>query len=307
MKFRKLTAVFTAEDIALAEEVICHVFFLFNLKGVVCDIPIPEPDEGFGTQTLAPPEENAIIGFLPDMDSSDLIIDKILQKLAALADIGVEVTTRTDIVDEEDWADAWKEFFHVTRITDRLVVKPDWKPHTPAPQDVVIHIDPGMAFGTGTHPTTAMCLALIEDFMVPGHTLLDVGCGSGILMIAGAKLGASHSTGIDTDPLAVEISRRNLLKNQIPKAAFHLAVGTLDQSPCTPYDMVTANIIAQVIVEIMGDITSRLTADGIAILSGIIRERKPDVLAAADRNHLVVVAEKRQEEWVALALRHRQG
>jgi ribosomal protein L11 methyltransferase len=281
---------------------ICHVFFSFNLKGVVCDIPIPEPDEGFGTSTLPLPEQNAIIGYLPDMDASDIIIEQIKEKLAALADLNVQVSIT--VVDEKDWADAWKDYFNVTRITDRIVVKPEWKSHTPTPEDIVIHIDPGMAFGTGTHPTTAMCLELIEACLVPGQTVLDVGCGSGILMIAAAKLGAEHLTGIDTDPMAVDITRDNLTKNKVDPDRLHLTATTLDRTPETTYDLVVANIIAQVIVDITGDIKQRMAPDGRAILSGIIQERKPDVLRALSDNGLDIIKEKNMGEWVALVVGH---
>ena len=303
MKFIKITAGFQAPSLELAEEMICHIFFSFKLKGVVCDIPIPEPDEGFGTQTLDPPEQNAIIGYLPAMDSSELALEKITQKLAGLESAGVQVRVSREIVDEKDWADAWKDYFNVTRITDRIVVKPEWKAHDPAPDELVIHIDPGMAFGTGTHPTTAMCLELIETHLRPGQTLLDVGCGSGILMIAGAKLGAGSITGIDTDPMAVEISGQNMLKNRIPKDRFHLKTATLDQLPQSPHDLIVANIIAQVLADIAEDLEKRMHADSIAILSGIIRERKPDVLAALTAAGLETSEEKTQGEWVALTVR----
>jgi ribosomal protein L11 methyltransferase len=305
MKFKKLTAVFQADSLELAEELICHVFFSFNLKGVVCDIPIPEPDEGFGTRTLAPPDENAIIGYIPDIDSAGLTLAKIREKLDSLSDEGIRVATRIETVDEEDWAHAWKEYFNVTRVTDRIVVKPEWKPYSPEPGELVIRIDPGMAFGTGTHPTTAMCLALLEAHMTPGASQLDVGCGSGILMVAGAMLGAAKITGIDTDPMAVDITRANLEKNQIPSSLVTLSVGTLDQTAAEPYDMITANIIAQVIVDIMDNIRDRLAPGGTAILSGIITDREPDVLDTIGKNELTVVEQTRQEEWVALAVRHR--
>ena len=300
MKFKKLRAEFTSRDIDLAEELICHVFFSFNLKGVVCDIPIPEPDEGFGTDTLQPPEQNAIIGYLPDIDSSELIISQIKEKLAALADAGIEITPTIEIVDEKDWADAWKDYFNVTRITDRIVVKPEWKPYESSPGEIVIHIDPGMAFGTGTHPTTAMCLELIDETLRPGQTVLDVGCGSGILMIAAAGLDAATLTGIDTDPVAVDITRENLDKNAVPADRYTLVATTLDQIPAEPYDMVVANIIAQVIVDISGDIRKRMARNGLAILSGIIQERLPDVLEALAANELEVLEEKTTGDWKAL-------
>ena len=306
MKFKKVIARFNTDNIALAEEVISHIFFSYNLKGVICEVPIPEPDEGFGTHTLPVPSENSIIGYFPDTDDSDSVIAGIRQRLGALADMDVEVDTRSEVVDEKDWAHAWKAYFNVTRITDRIVVKPDWKPYDPKPHDIVIHIDPGMAFGTGTHPTTFMCLELVEAFMTQGASLLDVGCGSGILMIAGAKLGASAMAGIDTDPVAVEITKENLEKNGIPTDRISLMATTLDQTPETRYDFITANIIAQVIVQILPDIARRLAPDGYAILSGIIEERMPDVQKALDASNLECIKKHQEAEWVAMAVGHKK-
>ncbi len=305
MKFKKITAEFNADTIELAEEMICNVFFSFNLKGVVCNVPIPEPDEGFGTNTLPLPEQNAIIGYLPDMDASDMIIEKIQEKLADLSPLGIDITVCVDVVDEKDWADAWKDYFNVTRITDRIVVKPEWKPYTPTPNDVVIHIDPGMAFGTGTHPTTAMCLECMEFHLAAGQTVLDVGCGSGILMIAAAKLGAANICGIDVDPMAVDITQKNLKKNNIDPTLYTLETTTLDSTPETHYDLIVANIIAQVIVDIAGEIKKRMAPKGAAILSGIIKDRRADVLGAMDANGLKLAAEHVTDEWVAMVVCHK--
>ncbi|PIE61489.1 MAG: 50S ribosomal protein L11 methyltransferase [Desulfobacterales bacterium] len=305
MKFKKITAEFNTEAIELAEEMISHVFFSFNLKGVVCNVPIPEPDEGFGTNTLPLPEQNAIIGYLPEMDASDMIIEKIRAKLSDLSFMGICINVRIDVVDEKDWADAWKDYFNVTRITDRIVVKPEWKPYTPKPADVVIHIDPGMAFGTGTHPTTAMCIECMETHLTSGQTVLDVGCGSGILMIAAAKLGAANIFGIDVDPMAVDITRKNLEKNKIDPSLYALETTTLDTIPNTHYDLIVANIIAQVIVDIAGDIKKRMVPQGVAILSGIIKDRRADVLDAMNANGLVLTTEHLTDEWVAMVVCHK--
>ena len=143
---------------------------------------------------------------------------------------------------------------------------------------------------------------MIEQFFVPGSDFLDVGTGSGILMIAAAKLGAQKMTGIDTDELAIRISRENLDKNQVDPHRYELACTTLDQTLEKLHDMIVANIIAQVIVEIMGNIQQRLAKNGIAILSGIIQERKPDILSALKENHLTIIHEIIDEEWVALAV-----
>jgi len=306
MKFKKVIARFDAENIELAEEVICYIFFSFNLKGVICEVPIPEPDEGFGTQTLKKPEHNSIIGYLPDTDDSDIMISKIKKRLAGLSEMAVQVDVLSEIVDEKDWAHAWKDYFNVTRITDKIVVKPEWKDYTPAPGEIIIHIDPGMAFGTGTHPTTSMCLALLEDHVQPGKTLLDVGCGSGILMICAAKLGAKTMTGIDVDPMAVDITRQNLEKNDIAFDGVTLGAATLDKTPEIGYDLICANIIAQVIAAIMPDIAARLAPDGKAILSGIIEERLPDIYAALDTQNLECVKKVTWDEWVALVVGHKK-
>jgi len=304
MKFKKITAAFETENTPLAEELICDLFFSFNLKGVVCNVPLEEPDEGFGTHTLPLPDQNSIVGYFPDMDSSDIIFEKIQTRAMELTQFGIQVKIEMEIVDEKDWADAWKTYFNVTRISDRIVIKPDWKDYEPAPDDIVIHLDPGMAFGTGTHPTTAMCLRMIQQFLVPGAGFLDVGTGSGILMIAAAGLGANRLTGIDTDEVAVGISKKNLDKNKVNPLLYSLACTTLDQTPKKTYDLIAANIIAQVIVDIMPDIEKRIAPDGVAILSGIIRERKPDVLAALETSNLHIYHETNEGDWVALAVRH---
>jgi len=304
MKFKKITAAFETENIVLAEELICDIFFSFNLKGVVCNVPIEEPDEGFGTSTLPLPQENSIVGYLPDMDSSNIVLEKILTGLKDLSPLGIPIKAQVEIVDEKEWADAWKAYFNVTRITDKIVIKPDWREFDPAPDDIVIHLDPGMAFGTGTHPTTSMCIQMIQQFLLPGSKFLDVGTGSGILMVAAARLGAKQMAGIDTDEVAVEISKKNLEKNRVNPLLYTLDCTTLDLTPKKTYDLIAANIIAQVIVDIMQDLKARMAPKGIAILSGIIRERKPDITAALKKNSLTSIHETDDGEWVGLAVKH---
>ena len=302
MKFKKVIAAFESENLILAEELICDIFFSFRLKGVICNIPLEEPDEGFGTETLPPLEEYSIEGYFPDMDSSDLVIRDIKTRTADLAPLGVQVNVRVESVDEEDWAHAWKEYFNVTHITDRIVIKPAWKAHQPKADEVIIELDPGMAFGTGTHPTTFMCLKQIEQFLKPGCDFLDVGCGSGILSIAAGKLGAGTLTALDNDANAVDISRENLSANGVD--GVQLFTGTLDQAEEKPYDLIAANIIAQVLTAIMGDIKVRLAPRGMVILSGIIMDRRPDILAALEAQDLKIVHEDRMDEWVTLAVTH---
>ncbi|MBU1193580.1 MAG: 50S ribosomal protein L11 methyltransferase [Proteobacteria bacterium] len=303
MKFAKLIARFDAPDITIAEELICDIFFSFHLKGVVCDVPLEEPDEGFGTHTLPIPDTFSITGFIPLLDTTDIILKKIKEKLSDLSALNIQVDTTVQIVDEKDWADAWKQFFEVTRVTDQIIIKPNWKAYTPKKGELVIHLDPGMAFGTGTHPTTFMCLQMIETHLRCGASFLDIGTGSGILMIAAAKLGAASLLGIDTDPVAIQVTHENLAKNNLSQDLYTLACTTADKADKGPFTIIAANIISQVIVDILVHISERMDSDSVAILSGIIKERQDDVLKAISQNHLIVIQQEYTDEWVALAVK----
>jgi ribosomal protein L11 methyltransferase len=305
MEYRKIIAAFEAENPALAEELICDMFFSSGIKGVVCCLPLTEPDEGFGTPTPMVPGGNRIEGYLPEAPDADHILAQLTRRAGELLQDGIHVNIQAETVADQDWADAWKQHFHVIRITDRIVVKPAWQPFDPEPGDLVIHLDPGMAFGTGTHPSTCMCLRQIQAGLTPGQTFLDVGCGSGILMIAAAGLGASRVVGVDTDPAAVAVAEENLEKNNVPRDQYLLCAGTLDQMDQmdqTEYDLIAANIIAQTLVAIMADIRKRMAPGGRAVLSGIIRERQQEVDAALQQHGLVILNRDTDAEWVTITV-----
>ena len=303
MQFKKIIVQFDSENLILAEELICDIFFSFNLKGVICDIPLDEPDEGFGTNTLAKPEIYSIAGFLPLLDSSDILFEKIKKKALNLSDYNIKIDIKTEIVDEKDWSESWKAYFNVTPITDRITIKPAWKDYDARKDEIIIHLDPGMAFGTGTHPSTAMCIKLIETYLEPGSIFLDIGTGSGILMIIAAKLGAWRIIGIDNDEVAIKVAQKNLAKNEINTGLFDLTCTTLDKTDPIPYDCIAANIIAHVIVDILPGISMRMTENTTTILSGIIKERQNEILAALEKNHLFIIHEEYMDEWVALAVK----
>jgi ribosomal protein L11 methyltransferase len=306
MKFNEITIQFESQDNIIAEELVCNIFFSFSLKGVVCNVPIPEPDEGFGTDTLARPRTCSVTGYLPMIDSSDIIIEKIRQKAYELGESGIRTQVRIRPVDEQDWAEAWKQYFEVTRITDRLVVKPLWKKYMPDKNEIIIHLDPGMAFGTGTHPTTAMCLELIESNLVEGDDFLDIGTGSGILMIAAAKLGAAHMTGIDTDELAVEVAGRNLEINGIAPETYDLKCAGIDSVTTRPFRLIAANIIAGVIVHILPMIAQRMTEKSTAIISGILKEQKNEIKKALESCSLGIIQTICKEEWISFAIKKKE-
>jgi ribosomal protein L11 methyltransferase len=304
MEYRKIIAAFETDNLVLAEELICDMFFSAGITGVVCHLPLDQPDDGFDDPAPVPDPENRIEGYLPDTADAGHVMARLFRRAEDLGRDGIHVALRVETVADQDWAHAWKAHFHVMRITDRIVIKPAWKSFDPNPGDLVIHLDPGMAFGTGTHPSTCMCLKQIQGLLVPGRSFLDVGCGSGILMIAAAGLGAARITGIDTDSTAVAVAGENLAKNGIDPGRYRLFTGTLDQTAQEPFDLIAANIIAQTLVAIMGDIRQRLAPHGRAVLSGIIRQRQPDVEAALVRHGLTVLNLDSEEEWVTMTVGH---
>jgi ribosomal protein L11 methyltransferase len=202
-------------------------------------------------------------------------------------------------VAEEDWVEAWKERLKVLRIGRHIVIRPSWRDYAPEPGDVVIQLDPGMAFGTGLHPTTQMCLAALEALMRPEAAVLDLGTGSGILAIAAAKLGAGRVLAVDRDSLAVKTARGNLLTNGV-QGVVSVMEGSL-QDVLGSYDLVVVNILAKVIVEMMEEgLATRLYPGGRLITAGIIADQVSEVVAALERGGLAAVERQQREDWVCL-------
>ena len=211
---------------------------------------------------------------------------------------------RTRIVHEVDWAEAWKAYFPVLRVGRRLVIRPTWRRHRREPDDVVLALDPGMAFGTGLHPTTRLCLAALEGLAdqgrIEGARVLDVGCGSGILAIAALKLGASGALGVDTDPIAVESTLANARRNQLVRR-FRARIGSVPSGQ-PPFDVVLANLIAGVLVPLAGALRDELRPGGALLASGIFVDREAEVATAFEAAGLLVRERFSEGDWVALAV-----
>jgi ribosomal protein L11 methyltransferase len=214
-----------------------------------------------------------------------------------------ELTTR--IVHEADWSEAWKAHFPVLRVGRRIVIKPTWRRHRRADGDVVLALDPGMAFGTGLHPTTRLCLAGVEAIadrgLIDGARVLDVGCGSGILAIAALKLGAGEAFGIDTDPIAIEATTANAARNRLARR-IRAREGSLPTG-AGPFDVVLANLIAGLLVPLAPLLRDELRPGGVLLASGIFIDREADVSRAFEAAGLQVVGRSVEGEWVALEAR----
>ena len=222
---------------------------------------------------------------------------------------GIPYRMETDqTLAEEDWANAWKRFYHPTHLGERLVVCPSWEQYAPAPQELVMTLDPGMAFGSGTHHTTRLCCELLEHLPVEGARVLDMGTGSGILSIAALMLGAEEAVGVDIDRVAVRTAAENAAENGFGADRFTAVTADLVHQPLGEeltrggFDIVLANIVADVIIELAPAIARHLKPGGHLVASGIILPRREEVIAALEAEGLTVAGDREQEGWCALLM-----
>ena len=251
---------------------------------------------------MAPPTSVVVMTCLP-MDSTTSRKREMIDagiRLIAILEPGTSLEDR--VVDEDEWETAWKSRFTIKHIGKRLVLKPTWQIYRPAPGDVVIELDPGMAFGTGHHPTTRTCLEQLERLLVPGMRVLDLGTGSGILAIAAVKLGAGCVVGLDTDETAVQVASANAEQNGV--CAVRLLHGTLPHSEVQDgeYDLALANVTAGVVASSAGPLARALRENGLLIASGILEERREEVEATLGES-FVVEQSLSDGDWLTVVAR----
>lgn len=210
----------------------------------------------------------------------------------------IPFTLATQTVHEEDWANNWKQYFKPIETGERLVICPEWEDCGSRPGRRVLRIDPGMAFGTGGHYTTRLCLEMMEQVIAPGVSLLDIGCGSGILSIAALLLGASRAVGIDIDPLAVKTAEENARLNGLSAPEFIALAGDLVDHVDGQYNVVMSNIVADAIISLAPQVGAHLAPDGAWITSGIIESREADVLAAFEQCGMTVLRRSASGGWL---------
>jgi ribosomal protein L11 methyltransferase len=297
--------------------------------GVVVDQPIIPGADG-PEYTFDTSRPVTVRTYLPLDERAEETRQRLDQALWHFGQIRPVGPLRTRSLEEQDWANAWKQHYTIQRVGERTVIVPSWLEYQDRPGDIVLRLDPGMAFGTGLHPTTQLCLAFLERYVRPGMTALDLGCGSGILAIAAARQGATV-VALDTDPIAVTATRENAARNDVADlvdvaegslgggAAFgHWLGGSFVSSPLSvaareeqrttgngqpTFDIIVANIIARVLAALAQDLKAALAPGGMLISSGIIAEREDEVAAAFAAAGLAPVERRQEGDWVALVHR----
>ncbi len=302
MKWVEARIIFESSDTGIASDLISEIFYDFGLQGVIVESPETETGIDWAEHDITMPTKNAVIGYFPKNDQLPERCRMIEHQLAILRQaINMTYQVVYHDIDEQDWAESWKQYFFTEKITETIVINHSWLEYTPKPNEIILEIDPGMAFGTGTHPTTRMCIALIEKYIQSGDTFLDIGTGSGILMIAAAKLGAATMTGIDNDEVAVSVALQNLLKNNIRPNTFDVKTGDLVSNVSSRFSLVTANILSEIIVHLLDDIPLVLQKNGIFICSGIIESKRALVEKKLLAQGFEIIEVRIKDEWVAIA------
>lgn len=312
---------FTLKTRTEVEDIVISSLADAGVEGVEIEdkVPLSESDKQQMFVDILPdgPEDDGIayLSFYleEDADTEEILsrVQEELESLRMFADIGEGTIVRSQ-TEDKDWINNWKEYFHQFYVDDILII-PSWEEVKEEDTDkMIIHIDPGTAFGTGMHETTQLCMRQLKKFVMPETELLDVGTGSGILSIVALKLGAKHAVGTDLDPCAITATQENLEVNNIPAGSMDVMIGNIiddkqvqDTVGYGKYDIVVANILADVLVPLTPVIVNQLKDGGIYITSGIINEKEETVVEAVKSAGLEVVDVTHQNDWVSVTARKR--
>ena len=215
---------------------------------------------------------------------------------------GIVYKAEAQGVNDSDWNENWKKYFHATEIGEKLVIVPSWEKYENKDSRTILHIDPGAAFGTGTHATTSLCLDMLQKYVTDNTQMLDIGCGSGILAVASVLLGAETAVGVDIDAQSVKTARENAEINGVTDKT-EFIVGDLAEKVTGKYSLVCANIVADVVIRLIENVKAYMEEDGVLIVSGIIDLREKDVLSAAKMHGFAVTEKRYKDNWCAFALK----
>ena len=311
---------FTLDTHTDAVDLLSYKLDEIGVEGIEIEdkLPLSEADkEKMFVDILPDPVDNdgtAKVHFYMEPKNCDpekvmLQVQNIFQELREFCEIGKGTITLSE-TEDKDWINNWKTFFKPFRAADDIVIKPTWETYEKEKDsDILIEIDPGIAFGTGSHETTKLCIQALDKYVKEGDSILDVGCGSGILSIAALKLGAAHATAIDIDEVAVKVAAENMAVNQIPSSRYTLYDGDLISNAFlkvkagTSHDIVVANILADVIIPLTGVIRPHLKKGGLYITSGIIDTKEEDVRHALEENGFEILSVEHMKEWCCFIAR----
>ncbi|WP_461812386.1 50S ribosomal protein L11 methyltransferase [Faecalimonas sp.] len=315
MKWNK----FRLKTVTAAEDIVSSMLMDLGIEGVEIEdkVPLTQADKEQMFVDILPEIEAddgvAYLSFyLDDGEDVDTILENVkkeLEEMKTFLDIG-ECTIEESQTEDVDWVNNWKKYFHQFYVDDVLII-PSWEEVKPEDEDkMIIHIDPGTAFGTGMHETTQLCIRQIRKYVTPQTRILDVGCGSGILGMLALKFGAEYSVGTDLDPCAIDATYENMEVNGIEKSQYEVMIGNIiddkevqDKVGYEKYDIVVANILADVLVPLTPVIVNQLKKGGIYITSGIIDMKEETVVNAVKEAGLEVLEVTYQGEWVSVTAR----
>lgn len=297
-----------------AQEAVSALFGEAGASGTVIEDPALINEyihSGLWDYTDIPEQKDTSVVTVKAYFAADASLDEKLALLRAgldeIAARGVDTSPAeflTARVQDEDWANSWKKYFHTDKVGERVVIQPSWEEYEPQPGEVVLRLDPGAAFGTGTHPTTSMCLRAMEKLVKPGMAVFDVGTGSGVLAIAAAKLGAKTVRALDYDATAVRVARENIEANGVADVV-STAESDLFSAIPGKAGLVTANLIADLVIRLLPDLDAHLEKGGALLASGIIESRAQEVREAANAAGFFVAEDFEEKEWHAMVIRRR--
>lgn len=313
MRVNEIRVVFDSDDIEKTRKEISDLFYSFGATGLKIDEPLEDlnPLDYYKDANDFRNVDNAVSAYFPENFLSKKRNMMIEERLKEIFSQREDVVYTFDVYsyDEEDYQNAWKNYLYPEKISERFVVKPTWREYEPEEDELVIELDPGRAFGTGSHSTTSLCVKLMENEINEENSkelsLLDVGTGSGILMLAAAKLGVKDIVGVDIDELAVEVAQENLILNGVERENFRVLKGDLiSVIEDKKFDIVVANILADVLLILLKDIFKVVKPNGKIILSGIVSDKLPEILKEVESLGYNVLEVKEDKEWRALLIQH---
>lgn len=308
MKVVEIKVIYESDDIERATKEISDIFYGFGVTGLKIEEPMKSknPLDFYKNEKEFLMVDHAISAYFPLNPYAEK------RKVAILSTFEEKFADRDDIIytvdfyeyDEEDYQNSWKKYLFPEKVSEKFVVKPTWREYTPEADELIIELDPGRAFGTGSHPTTSLCLKLMEENISEGDSVIDVGTGSGILMIAADRLGASEIYGTDIDELAVESAKENLELNKISEDKAKVYKGDLiSVVEDKKFDVVVANILADVLLILLHDISKVVKPNGKIIFSGIIEDKCELLKKEVESLGFTVEEIKADKEWRAMLIR----